>query len=303
MILLSLSGVLLEMSVDSSPDDLFFTAMLLQLFVYVTPAAFYCKFRDIDFIKASGARLMPVSDIPFIVSAFALYIFGMMVLIYMGVTPSDSAEITTALSSVPQTDSIFVTLCYIVIPAIAEEMLFRSVLLREYSSCKGVWAVVITAIFFAMLHFSFRAFPLYLWGGLVFGLITYVTGSSLPAVALHMISNFAAVNFSGSLSSFLRDVENSVLLIFLMSSLFVLSLYFTVACLQAIYERKADEYEDGTLAGSRADAIQRLARAGKVDKKRRNESVYEKNNSRDMFLSPTVLLAVFVFVFITLGVV
>lgn len=299
MILLALSEKLLAVSLDIG-DDFFFTAILLELLVYMLPAAFYCKLRNIDFLKSSGARLSSLSDTPFILSVYLLYFFGMLFLMYLGATPSGASDINFALQSVPRTDSFFVALCYVVIPAFAEEMLFRSVLLSEYSSCRGFWTIVITSMFFAMLHFSFKAFPSYLWGGMMFGLLTYVTGSSIPAVILHMLSNFATLNFSYVISDFLGTADNSVVLIFLMSTLFVLSLYFTVSSLQTIYENRADRYADGSLDGSRRDAVKRLSKAGRIEKKSKADTV-ENRNLKDMFLSPTVLLAIFVFVFITLG--
>ena len=301
MILLGASGKLLEMSTGKGNDDLFFTAMILELFVYMIPAAFYCKIRGIDMLHSYGVRMMSLQDIPFIISAYFLYALGMLFFTYIGATPSGAAEINLTLQSVPDTDSFFVILCYIVIPAIAEEMLFRSVLLREYSSCRGIWSILVTSVFFAMLHFSFTAFPAYLWGGLILGLITYITNSSLPAVILHMLSNFAVLNFSDYISNFLQSAENSIVLIFIISTLFMISLYFTVSSLQSIYERKAQEYEDGTLSGSRADAVKSLAKAGRVDKKNKPEVPGTKITLKDIFLSPTMLLAIFVFVFITIG--
>ena len=224
----------------------------------------------------------------------------MIFLIYLGAVPSGASDINLTVQSVPETESVFVILCYIVIPAVAEEMLFRSVLLREYSVCRGLLAIVISSVFFAMLHFSFTAFPSYFWGGFIFGLITYVTRSAMPAVILHMFSNFATLNFSDFITGFLDSAENSAVLIFLLSTALLVSLYFTVSCLQTIYERKACEYENGTLEGSRADAVKRLAKAGKVDKKVKNESSDKKVGIKEVFLSPTVFLSVAVFVFITL---
>lgn len=299
MILLAFSERLLEVSLEIG-DDFFFTAILLELFVYMLPAAFYCKIRRIDFLKVSGARFPSLSDIPFILSVFLLYSFGMLFLMYLGATPSGASDMDFALQTVPRTDSFFVSLCYVVIPAFAEEMLFRSVLLSEYSSCRGVPSLVITSMFFAMLHFSFSAFPSYFWGGLMFGLLTYVTGSAIPAVILHMASNFVTLNFSYVLSDFLGTADNSVVLIFLMSTMLVLSLYFTVSSLQIIYENRADRYADGSLDGSRRDAVERLSKAGRIEKKIKSD-LAEKRNLKDMFLSPTVLLAIFVFVFIALG--
>ncbi len=303
MILLGVSGKLLEMSAVSSPDDFFFTAVILQLFVYMVPAAFWCKVRGFDFIKATGLKLTSPAEIPFILSLYLVFAMGALFLMYLGAAPSDASEITLTLRSVPETDSFFVSLCYVVIPAVAEEMLFRSVLLREYSAWRGAWALFISSAFFAMIHFSFTAIPFYFWGGVCLGLLTIVTGSSVPAIILHMLSNFISLYFSKNLASFLSSAENSVVLIFLMSIFLLLSLYLLFSSMQTIYEKKSEQYENGTLIGSRIDAVKSLSRAGRVDKSRKTELAPTGTTPRDMLLSPTVLLAVCVFIFITLGVI
>ena len=135
------------------------------------------------------------------------------------------------------------------------------------------------------------------------GLLILVTGSSIPAIILHMLSNFISLYFSKNLASFLSSAENSVVLVFLMSIFLLLSLYLLFSSLQTIYEKKSDRYEDGTLIGSRIDAVKSLSRAGRVDKSRKAELVETGTTPRDMLLSPTLLLAVCVYIFITLGVI
>jgi hypothetical protein len=153
-----------------------------------------------------------------------------------------------------------------------------------------------------MLHFSFTALVFYFWGGLMLGLLTIVTRSSLPAVILHMLWNFISLYFSDTLTGFLNSAVNSAALIFLMITSFLISLYLLFSSMQTLYEKKSEQYEDGTLKGSRIDAVNRLARAGRVDKTKK-EIQPSGTTPRDMFLSPTVLLAVCVFIFITIGVI
>ena len=304
MILLGVSGKLLEISVTNSADDFFFTAVILELFVYMIPAAFYCKIRGVDLLKASGVRYFSPSDLPFVISMFFVYVLGALFLLYLGFVPAGTAtDMTLTLRTIPETDSVFVALCYIVIPAVAEETIFRSLLLQEYRPFKGVFSLILTSVFFAMIHFSFSAFLFYFWGGLVLGLLTLVTHSALPSVILHMLSNAVSLYFSDTISGFLNSAENSVVVIFLMSTLFILALYLAAGSMQSIYERKSEQYENGTLRGCRVDAIARLSKAGKVEKNKKTQVVAQGVTTRDMFLSPTVLLAVCVYIFITIGVI
>ena len=303
MVLLALSGSLLSLTTNTRPDDVLFSAIILELFIYMIPAAFWCRIRGLDFIEASGAKLFAPSNTPFILSAFFVYAFGSMFLLFLSVSPDSSSTTSMALELIDEADSALISLCYVVIPAISEEMLFRSILLHEYREWKGMWALTITSLFFAMLHFSFSSFIYFFWGGFMLGLLTLVTHSSIPAIILHMISNFVTLYFSDTISNFLSSVENSVVLVFLLSVFFLLSLYFLASTLQTLYEKKSEEYDEGTLKGSRIDAIKKLSKAGRLEKSKKPDIPAICATARDMFLSPTVLIAICVFVFIALDVI
>lgn len=303
MILLALSGKLLSLTSTTRPDDVLFSAIILELFVYMIPAAFWCRIRGLDFIGASGTKLFPPSNTPFIISSFFVYAFGALFLLFISPATDATVNTVTTLQLIDEADSALISLCYVVIPAISEEMLFRSILLYEYKEWKGMWSLTITSLFFAMLHFSFSSFIYFFWGGFMLGLLTLVTHSSIPAIILHMASNFVTLYFSDTISGFLSSVENSVVLIFLLSTLFLLSLYFLASSLQTLYEKKSEEYEEGTLKGSRIDAIKKLSKAGRLEKPKKADIPAICATARDMFLSPTVLLAICIFVFITLDVI
>lgn len=74
-------------------------------------------------------------------------------------------------------------------PAIAEETLFRGAILQSLRPALGRGAVVLTALFFALMHFDpWRLAPTFLLG-LVAGALVLRTGSIWTAVLYHFVNN------------------------------------------------------------------------------------------------------------------
>lgn len=80
-----------------------------------------------------------------------------------------------------------------VLPAACEEFLFRGVLLGGLKARIGApAAVIVSAVLFAVVH-PLPGVPAILLLGLVFGAMTAVTRSLLPAAALHFLNNAVVV--------------------------------------------------------------------------------------------------------------
>jgi uncharacterized protein len=80
------------------------------------------------------------------------------------------------------------------VPAACEEILFRGVVLGRLAPVLGKgWAVVLSAILFAVAHLDLPAAPSRLLLGLVLGFAVLRSGSLLPAVVLHAVNNAVAL--------------------------------------------------------------------------------------------------------------
>lgn len=82
------------------------------------------------------------------------------------------------------------------LPAIAEETLFRGAILQSLRPALGRGAVVLTALFFALMHFDpWRLAPTFLLG-LVAGALVLRTGSIWTAVVFHFVNNALAIGLT-----------------------------------------------------------------------------------------------------------
>ena len=298
--LISISEKLLALISKTAPKDIVFSAAILELFIFAVPAAFYIKIKNENFLTSSKLSPVKLSHLPFILTSFLTYVFGAIIVLYIQMNFLGTGASTGFLSV---TDAVNVSplsifLYYVFIPAFTEELFFRSVLISSYSSFKGPVAVVISSLFFALIHFSFAELPFYFFSGAVLGTLTYVTGSCIPSLMIHLINNSVIVYGSSVLGAFLRESSSSVILAFLLVVAFLLSLLSMLSTMEEIYEKRSLAFENGDIPGKRRATLEGVAKAGIMEKKNKEGFVSAKN----VFLSPTFFVAIVIFILITLNV-
>ncbi len=87
-------------------------------------------------------------------------------------------------------------LCFAVIPAIAEELIFRGVIFSSLKNKIGlVWAVLVSGVAFTLIHFSiFQTIHQFLLG-VVLALIFYFSGKLIYSMFFHFCNNFFVIFF------------------------------------------------------------------------------------------------------------
>lgn len=80
------------------------------------------------------------------------------------------------------------------VPAVCEEVLYRSYVLRAFEKSWGIWAgILLSGLFFGMYHLQLaNLLPLALIGVLL-AYVTYVSDSIYPAILAHLINNGGSV--------------------------------------------------------------------------------------------------------------
>lgn len=126
------------------------------------------------------STLMVVSGIPIAMVLNAL----------AGVISQAGADSTEDITRYPIYISI---LCFAVVPAIVEEYVFRGVILGEFLKVKGKFgmasAVVLSSLFFALLHFSLGSVLYGFFFGCLFALVRIATGNMVYPICMHMAFN------------------------------------------------------------------------------------------------------------------
>lgn len=88
---------------------------------------------------------------------------------------------------------ILALISHALLPAILEEALFRYLPMRLIAPHSKRCAVIVSAIFFSLVHHDLFSIPYALFAGGIFMLIDLSTGSVIPSVILHFINNAISV--------------------------------------------------------------------------------------------------------------
>ncbi len=83
---------------------------------------------------------------------------------------------------------------YAVLPAVAEELLYRKVILNGFLTKHTMWSsVIVTSVMFAIMHGSLRQFVYQIILGLILTLLAYVTKSVVYPIIMHFVNNLTVV--------------------------------------------------------------------------------------------------------------
>ncbi len=88
------------------------------------------------------------------------------------------------------------TLTFAILPAIFEEALFRGILLNCFNGMKGIFAVLISALIFALYHQSLTQFLYQFIYGVALGYLAILAKSIIPCILAHFLNNFIVILFT-----------------------------------------------------------------------------------------------------------
>lgn len=210
-----------RIAADSNP---YLSIIVIELIVFALPSVFYSTLRGPEFRRGMRIRFFPLSSIIMILSASVLIIAGSALLgtALSAAAPeafSSSSTFTVSIGSDTGVfDGLYVVIAFALVPAITEEILFRGIVLSEYTRQGVFCAVFISSVTFAMSHFSFIRFPIYLFSGMVLALVTFATRSLVASIVVHLFNNVFVIFFEDYVIYMARRQNiSSVLLIFILA--------------------------------------------------------------------------------------
>lgn len=111
----------------------------------------------------------------------------------------------TAVPSQTPLETLASLLFVAIIPAVAEETLFRGALLRSWLPFGAKRAIFHTALLFALAHMQLLSVPALFVAGLIFSYVSYITGSVYSAMAMHLSYNASVVCISALARGYLAS--------------------------------------------------------------------------------------------------
>ena len=93
--------------------------------------------------------------------------------------------------------SYFRTLVFLaLLPAVLEELFFRGLMMDAFMRWGAFWAIMLSALAFALSHQMLLRIPSMIFVGIIFGWFKYKTGKLTASILLHFIYNCFVVNLT-----------------------------------------------------------------------------------------------------------
>ena len=210
-------------------DNEYMSVIILQIMIFLLPGAIWCMLKGEGYIKGLRISAPRPDSILLIVSASLLMITGGLfaVMLFEGLGDlSDSFTLYDTFISKQDgsvSNALYLVLAYAALPAVCEEFVYRGILCHEYED-KGVFrAVIVSSLFFGLLHFNLVNLPVYLFCGAILALVTYATRSVWGAVIAHFLYNLFGVFGQPYMATLYRLTKDSRLLVIIVGMVFFLS--------------------------------------------------------------------------------
>ncbi|MBQ8850358.1 MAG: CPBP family intramembrane metalloprotease [Clostridia bacterium] len=210
-------------------ENEYFSVVILQMMIFILPGAIWCKFSGEKYMSGLRLRTVKADSILIIISGALLIASGSLLLgVLFGGLESLSNNFSlydTFISKDQGTipNKIYLVMAYAVLPAICEEFIYRGILCHEYEKGGVMRAVIVSSIFFALLHFNLQNLPMYLFSGIILAMTLYATRSLFGAVITHFLYNIFGLFGQPYMSNLYQITNSPKLFIFIVAAVCILS--------------------------------------------------------------------------------
>lgn len=216
----------------------FLSLLVIQIMIFVMPAIIYKRIKGPISYKELGVRPFGATGILLVICA-AVFMFCAAVLMGLG-SKSTAAPFSANITEIPVSGIVYTVMLYCLLPAIVEEITFRSVIYGEYRKFGVIEGALLSSVLFALMHFSLNGFFTYFLCGVVLALIYEVTHSVFASMAAHFIYNILSVFSHKLLNDAAARADSLIPFIFIFAAAMLLFLFFSLSRAQRLLEIDAE---------------------------------------------------------------
>ena len=224
-------------------DNEYLSVVVLQMMIFLIPAALWCRFSGERYIRSLRVAPIKADSVALIISAAAVMISGgVLISMLFGGLESLSQNFSLYNTFISKDDGttpsrLYLVLAYAVLPALCEEFVYRGILCHEYEKGGVMRAVLISSLFFSLLHFNLQNFPVYFFAGVILALTLYATRSVFGAIIAHFLYNLFGLFGQPYINTFYNITSSTKLFIFIIVMLFLVSGIVFCAEASRLYKR------------------------------------------------------------------
>ncbi len=170
--------------------------LIMPEIILLLPSILYMAFMRDDTVSDCGvAKISPLTT--FFTVLFAFCIIPLVSFINMISSLFVENGVSETLTRTVESNSLIVNLLLIaLLPAVVEEIIFRGLIFNGYKKRNPFKAALLSAFLFGLIHMNINQFSYAFVIGILFALLTYVTGSVIPSIIAHFIVNGTSVVLS-----------------------------------------------------------------------------------------------------------
>ncbi len=175
----------------------------VQFISFLIPSVLFLQLTNRNFFRNRAYGANAVQNI-FLTLCITLLLISLSSL-FLIVNSDLSAQSPIGISG--PSDILKILLIYCLTPAFCEELVFRGLIMPALKKYGALYSILYSSLVFAAVHFSLSEFTLYLMGGILLGICSYVTGSFWFSAAAHFLYNFYTVFFSPGIQNAIYSVS------------------------------------------------------------------------------------------------
>ena len=210
-------------------ENEYFSVVILQMMIFLLPGAIWCIFSGEKYLSGLRLKMITPDSIALIISSALLIASGsLLISVLFGGLESLSQNFSlydTFISKDQGTipNKIYLIMAYAVLPALCEEFIFRGILCHEYEKGGVLRAVILSSVFFALLHFNLQNLPLYLFSGLILAMTLYCTRSLFGSIFAHFLYNIFGLFGQPYMSNLYQITNSPKLFVFIVATVCIIS--------------------------------------------------------------------------------
>lgn len=179
------------------------------IFCFISPIILYMLVKGLRFKDILPLKPLSIKNMFIIIfMAFAmqplLQLIGAITNIFYKDEVSDSIYMFASLS-LPK--ALFVVA---IIPAITEELTFRGVILTGYKKTSILVSVLMSSIYFGMMHFTITQLFYAIVAGIIFAIVVKVTQSIYAGILMHFIFNGTQITMAHFVTKYVPNIQNEI---------------------------------------------------------------------------------------------
>ena len=208
-------------------DNEYMSVVILQMMIFLIPAVLWCRISGERYVRSLRISLPRADSVAIIISAaLVMASGGILISLLFGGLESLSQNFSLYDTFISKDDGtapvkLYLILAYAALPALCEEFVYRGILCHEYEKGGVLRAILISSLFFGLLHFDLQNLPMYIFVGVILAMTMYATRSLFGAVIAHFLYNLFGLFGQPYINTFYNITKSTKLFVFVLGVIFL----------------------------------------------------------------------------------